>query len=331
MTTSNAVFVEDMGLALVRLGDSLAATQRHLAGHPVRLVRDHRADLLLQFPELVAALARAEVVNAAGGELLTANAGHCVIGHACAGESVSAELEGVHLPLCWHHDNELHDGQLPISLAAVAEWVARVVLQKVAGWCGVSQLDLGVRDLCWWATVYKVQHCLPTAVLRDACRLPPLEPERVLVPGRGYKETDARYRVNQSKLLADDPLAELRPRIKAKPAIRHINPEPAALFMGKPKRQRWECSAYLAFVRQLPCVLTGRREGVEAHHVVGHGMSVMGSKAHDLMVFPLAHQPHMELHQVGWKAWEAKHGSQLQHVINTLELACSLGVFNEKA
>ncbi|MFM4933384.1 DUF968 domain-containing protein [Aeromonas veronii] len=329
--TTNAVFVEAMGLALVQLGENLAATKRHLAGHPVRLVRDHSADLLRQFPELVAALACAKVVNAAGGELLTANAGHCVIGHDCAGESVTAVVEGVHLPLCWHHDNERHDGQLPISLSAVSEWVARVVLQKVAGWCGVAQVDLGVRDLCWWATVYKVQHCLPTSVLRDACRLPPLEPERVLVPGRGYKETDTRYRVNNADLLADDPLADLRARIKAKPAVRHINPEPAALFMGKPKRKRWECEPYLAFVRQLPCVLTGSREGVEAHHVVGHGMSVMGSKAHDIFTFPLAHQPHMELHQMGWKAWEAKNGSQLQHVIKTLEQACSLGVFNEKA
>ena len=72
--TTNAVFVEAMGLALVQLGENLAATKRHLAGHPVRLVRDHSADLLRQFPELVAALACAEVVNAAGGELLTANA-----------------------------------------------------------------------------------------------------------------------------------------------------------------------------------------------------------------------------------------------------------------
>ena len=128
-----------------------------------------------------------------------------------------------------------------------------------------------------------------------------------------------------------DPLADLRARINAKPAIRHVDPEPAALHLGKPKRQRWECAAYLAFVRQLPCVVTGQREGVEAHHVVGHGMSVMGSKAHDLMVFPLAHQPHMELHRIGWKSWEAQHGSQLEHVINTLELACSLGVFNAKS
>lgn len=154
--TTNAVFVEAMGLALVQLGENLAATKRHLAGHPVRLVRDHSADLLRQFPELVAALACAEVVNAAGGELLTANAGHCVIGHDCAGESVTAVVDGVHLPLCWHHDNEHRNGQLPIRLADVAGWLAQLVLQRVAGWCGVAAADLTARDLCWWATVYKV-------------------------------------------------------------------------------------------------------------------------------------------------------------------------------
>ncbi|MBL0581666.1 DUF968 domain-containing protein [Aeromonas caviae] len=319
-----------MGLALVQLGENLAATKRHLAGHPVRLVRDHSADLLRQFPELLAALACAEVVNAAGGELLTANAGHCVIGHDCAGESVTAEVEGVHLPLCWHHDNERHDGQLPIRLADVARWLAQLVLQRVAGWCGVAAADLTARDLCWWATVYKVLPSLPDPLLRSACRLAPIEPDRKWSP-RGNRETDARYRDHRLEVAERDPLADLRARIKAKPAVRHIDPEPAALFMGKPKRKRWECEPYLAFVRQLPCVLTGSREGVEAHHVVGHGMSVMGSKAHDIFTFPLAHQPHMELHRMGWKAWEAKHGSQLQYVINTLELACSLGVFNEKA
>lgn len=330
MSAGNAVFVEALGLALVPLGDSLPAVRRQLAGKPVRLVRDQGADLLAQFPELMSALACAAVVNVAGGELLTANATACVIADGCIGETVTAEVEGVHLPLCWHHDNEHRNGQLPIRLADVAGWLAQLVLQRVAGWCGVAAADLTARDLCWWATIYKVLPSLPDPLLRSACRLAPIEPDRKWSP-RGNRETDARYRDHRLEVAERDPLADLRARINAKPAIRHIDPEPAALHLGKPKRQRWECAAYLAFVRQLPCVVTGQREGVEAHHVVGHGMSVMGSKAHDLMVFPLAHQPHMELHRIGWKSWEAQHGSQLQYVINTLELACSLGVFNEKA
>lgn len=329
MSAGNAVFVEALGLALVPLGDSLPAVRRQLAGKPVRLVRDQGNDLLAQFPELVSALACAAVVNAAGGELLTANATECVIADGCIGETVTAEVEGVHLPLCWHHDNKRHDGQLPIRLADVAGWLAQLVLQRVAGWCGVAAADLTARDLCWWATVYKVLPSLPDPLLRSACRLAPIEPDRRWSP-RGNRETDARYRDHRLEVVERDPLANLRARINAKPAIRQIDPEPAALYLGKPKRQRWECAAYLAFVRQLPCVVTGQRDGIEAHHVVGHGMSVMGSKAHDLMAFPLAHQPHMALHQMGWKAWEAKHGSQLEFVINTLELACSLGVFNVK-
>ena len=135
MSAGNAVFVEALGLALVPLGDSLPAVRRQLAGKPVRLVRDQGADLLAQFSELVSALACAAVVNAAGGELLTANATACVIADGCIGETVTAEVEGVHLPLCWHHDNEHRNGQLPIRLADVAGWLAQLVLQRVAGWC----------------------------------------------------------------------------------------------------------------------------------------------------------------------------------------------------
>ena len=88
------------------------------------------------------------------------------------------------------------------------------------------------RDLCWWASVFKVQQHLPISVVRHACRLPPLEPERLLVPGRGYRETDARYRVNRTELLEQDPLAELRGRLRIKPAVKAIDPEPPMLHVA---------------------------------------------------------------------------------------------------
>lgn len=315
-------------MVLLQVGEGVAKLRAALGNRPAVLVpATEGGDLLAQFPELASTLLNPSIVKAAGGELALRSVGQCLVGHGCIGESVTTEMGGLPLPLCWHHDNEFRDGQLPFNQGEHAEAIARVLLTRVAGWCGVALAQLQARDLCWWASVYKVQGLLPIDVVRHACRLPPLEPERVLVPGRGYRETDARYRVNRADLLADDPLAELRSRIKAKPVVKAIDPEPPMLHIPRPKMKRWESANYLAFVRQLPCVVTGQTDGIEAHHVVGHGLSVMGSKTHDLMTFPLCHQAHMELHNNGWQQWEKTHGSQLDHVAMTLNKAAGLGVF----
>lgn len=315
-------------MVLLQVGEGVAKLRAALGNRPAVLVpATEGGDLLAQFPELASTLLNPAIVKAAGGELALRSVGQCLIGHGCIGESVTAEMGGLPLPLCWHHDNEFRDGQLPFNQGEHAVAIARALLTRVAGWCGVALAQLQARDLCWWASVFKVQGLLPINVVRHACRLPPLEPERVLVPGRGYRETDARYRVNRADLLADDPLAELRGRIKAKSVVKAIDPEPPMLHIPRPKMKRWESANYLAFVRQLPCVVTGQTDGIEAHHVVGHGLSVMGSKTHDLMTFPLCHQAHMELHNNGWQQWEKTHGSQLDHVAMTLNKAAGLGVF----
>nr|WP_277606829.1 DUF968 domain-containing protein [Aeromonas sp. MR7] len=315
-------------MVLLQVGEGVAKLRAALGNRPAVLVpATEGGDLLAQFPELASALLNPAIVKAAGGELALRSVGQCLIGHGCIGESVTTEMGGLPLPLCWHHDNEFRDGQLPFNPGEHAVAIARALLTRVAGWCGVALAQLQARDLCWWACVYKVQGLLPIDVVRHACRLPPREPERVLVPGRGYRETDARYRVSQTALLEHDPLAELRSRICAKPAVKAIDPDPPMLHIPRPKMKRWESANYLAFVRQLPCVVTGQADGIEAHHVVGHGLSVMGSKTHDLMTFPLCHQAHMELHNNGWQQWEKTHGSQLDHVAMTLNKAAGLGVF----
>jgi len=325
---THPVFVPEMGMVLLAVGDGLAKLRSSLGNRPAMLVpATEGGDLLAQFPELASALLHPAIVKAAGGELALRSVGQCLIGDGCVGDTVTTEMGGLPLPLCWHHDNEYRDGQLPFNPAQHAAAIARALLTRVAGWCGVQLAQLQARDLCWWASVYKVQGYLPIAVVRHACRLPPLEPERVLVPGRGYRETDARFRVNKEALLEQDPLAELRAKIRTKPAVKSIDPDPPMLHIPRPKMKRWESANYLAFVRQLPCVVTGQTEGVEAHHVIGHGLSVMGSKANDAMAFPLCHDAHMELHNKGWQQWEKTHGSQLVHVAMTLNKAAGLGVF----
>ena len=328
MMPTHPVFVPAMGLVLLEVGEGLATLRSSLGNRPAVLVPAcEKGDLLAQFPELASALLDPAIVNAAGGELALRSVGQCLIGEGCIGESVTTEMGGLPLPLCWHHDNEFRDGQLPFNQGEHAEAIARALLTRVAGWCGVVLAQLQARDLCWWASVFKVQGLLPIDVVRHACRLPPVGPDRVLIPGRGYRESDARYRVNRPELMEQDPLVELRGRMRIKPAVKTIDPEPPMLHIPRPKMKRWESSNYLAFVRQLPCVVTGQTDGIEAHHVVGHGLSVMGSKTHDLMTFPLCHQAHMELHNNGWQQWEQTHGSQLDHVAMTLNKAAGLGVF----
>ncbi|HEA3088174.1 TPA: DUF968 domain-containing protein [Aeromonas salmonicida] len=328
MMPTHPVFVPAMGLVLLEVGEGLATLRSSLGNRPAVLVPTcEKGDLLAQFPELASALLDPAIVNAAGGELALRSAGQCLIGEGCIGESVTTVMGGLPLPLCWHHDNEFRDGQLPFNQGEHAEAIARALLTRVAGWCGVALAQLQARDLCWWASVFKVQGLLPIDVVRHACRLTPGGPDRVLIPGRGYRETDARYRVSRPDLMEQDPLVELRGRLRIKPVVKTIDPEPPMLHIPRPKMKRWESANYLAFVRQLPCVVTGQTDGIEAHHVVGHGLSVMGSKTHDLMTFPLCHQAHMELHNNGWQQWEQTHGSQLDHVAMTLNKAAGLGVF----
>lgn len=332
MTPTHPVFVPEMGMVVLQVGEGLGTLRSALANRPAVLVpAPEGGDLLAQFPELANAMLHPDIVKSAGGELALRSVGQCLIGDGCIGETVTADMGGLPLPLCWHHDNQHRDGQLPFNIAIHATAIVRALLTRVASWCGVLLSQLQARDLCWWASVYKVQQHLPIAVVRHACRLPPLEPDSVLRHGRGYRETDARYRVSRPELMEHDPLAELRGRIRVKPAVKAIDPEPPMLHIPRPKMPRWESANYLAFVRQLPCVVTGQTDGVEAHHVIGHGLSVMGSKAHDLMTFPLCHQVHMELHNHGWQRWEEAHGSQLEHVVMTLNKAAGLGAFNENA
>ena len=72
---------------------------------------------------------------------------------------------------------------------------------------------------------------------------------------------------------------------------------------------------YLTFVRSLPCVVTGRP--AQAHHLIGHGQGGMGTKSGDDLAFPLSFEVHRELHDIGYKSWEDKYGSQWLYVEKT--------------
>jgi len=88
----------------------------------------------------------------------------------------------------------------------------------------------------------------------------------------------------------------------------------------KPHRSK----KYLAWVRSLPSVISGQPAG-DAHHLIGHGESGMGTKVTDIWTFPLTRGEHTELHNIGWRAWEEKYGDQWKFVSKTL----SMGIIEE--
>lgn len=95
----------------------------------------------------------------------------------------------------------------------------------------------------------------------------------------------------------------------------------------------WRSEKYLAYVRTLPCVVTRETKGVQAHHIVGHGLKANGGRVSDMMVFPLHFEAHLPmysgaLHQLGHKEWERIHGDQRVFVFQTLVRAIHDGVLS---
>ena len=58
---------------------------------------------------------------------------------------------------------------------------------------------------------------------------------------------------------------------------------------------RRENKKYLKWVRTLPCCHCGAPS--EAHHLIGVGMGIMGSRASDIHAVPLCRSCHTEVHK----------------------------------
>lgn len=221
------------------------------------------------------------------------------------------------VPVCWHHDNAHRKAPITELVQAADRRVLAFGLAQVAEFAGRNRAsEVSVAELAWWAAAHGVHELLPEGLARTALgrQSKPLERNT----GWGWKDTDARYDTR-------DHIADVRNMIK--PIKFAVDPEPAAMHMLRPKLTRWQSEAYLKFVRSQPCVVTGTNQAVEAHHLIGHGHSGMATKTHDLLTIPLCHAEHMKLHDQGWQRWEQAHGSQLAHVLATINKAAGLGVF----
>jgi len=60
----------------------------------------------------------------------------------------------------------------------------------------------------------------------------------------------------------------------------------------------WRSPKHLERIRQMPCCVCGQVPS-EAHHIIGVGDGVMGSKAPDSFAMPLCTFHHRKLHDVG--------------------------------
>ncbi|TKI02155.1 DUF968 domain-containing protein, partial [Martelella alba] len=151
---------------------------------------------------------------------------------------------------------------------------------------------------------------LPEGPARRVLKLP--APERITPVMR---ESDIAPHVFATPLLAE----------RAKPILAlAVDPEPPESFMLIPKRRRWTNEAYTQWVKAQPCAGCGQPAD-DPHHIIDHGFSGTGTKPHDLFTIPLCRQCHDEIHR-DRRAFEQKHGSQLELVMRTLDRAMAMGV-----
>ena len=227
--------------------------------------------------------------------------------------------------LCWHCDNQLRD-QTSESLEQLAHqnlsaWMIDVIGHAISG---TQERELSLAELSWWAVRNQVADALPEAVLRRSLglraeKIRSMYRESDIVPG---EQTATSILKQRTKNLAPMPHAHQQnpPQEKTVVSIA-VDPESPESFMKRPKRRRW--------VKTQKCMTCGNQAD-DPHHIIGHGLGGMGTKADDLFVIPLCRKCHNELH-AGVKDFEEKHGSQLLLLIRFLMHARNSGVLKWKA
>ncbi|MGL6025676.1 MAG: DUF968 domain-containing protein [Vibrio sp.] len=208
--------------------------------------------------------------------------------------------------VCWHHDNQERSNPSDKSADAARRNVLIYGLEGVRVKLGLDR-PVSLYELCWWSVANGVYELLPQSIVDDVLGMQKR-------PKATYKESDDRFRPDSKSVLKE----------RASAVVLAVDDEPPAMYMTRPKEITWHSERYLKFVRSLPCVVTGKSDGVVAHHLIGHGEGKMGGKAHDLFVFPLTADEHRKFHDDP-KAWELRHGSQLFYVKQTIKKALELG------
>ncbi|HAI5789161.1 TPA: DUF968 domain-containing protein [Escherichia coli] len=236
--------------------------------------------------------------------------------------------------LCWHCDNQLRD-QTSESLGQLAHqnlsaWMIDVIRHAVNG---TQERELSLAELCCWASVNDVVDAMTENMARRILKLlgekiRSVYRESDIVPG---EQTAISILKQRTKNIAPLPHAHQQqnpPQEKTVVSIA-VDPESPAQYLQRQKPQREEMPVYTRWVKTQKCMTCGNQAD-DPHHIIGHGLGGMGTKADDLFVIPLCRKCHSELH-AGVKDFEEKHGSQLLLLIRFLMHARNSGVLKWKA
>ncbi|HFD3014249.1 TPA: DUF968 domain-containing protein [Escherichia coli] len=236
--------------------------------------------------------------------------------------------------LCWHCDNQLRD-QTSESLGQLAHqnlsaWMIDVIRHAVNG---TQERELSLAELCCWASVNDVVDAMTENMARRILKLPSEKIRSVyresdIVPG---EQTAISILKQRTKNIAPLPHAHQQqnpPQEKTVVSIA-VDPESPAQYLQRQKPQREDMPVYTRWVKTQKCMTCGNQAD-DPHHIIGHGLGGMGTKADDLFVIPLCRKCHSELH-AGVKDFEEKHGSQLLLLIRFLMHVRNSGVLKWKA
>ncbi|HAV8632073.1 TPA: DUF968 domain-containing protein [Escherichia coli] len=236
--------------------------------------------------------------------------------------------------LCWHCDNQLRD-QTSESLEHLAQqnlsaWMIDVIRHAMNG---TQERELSLAELSWWAVCNQVAGALPEAVLRrslglHAEKIRSVYRESDIIPGEQTATSIMKQRTKNIVLPPHVHQQQSLPQEKTVVSIA-VDPESPAQYLQRQKPQREEMPVYTHWVKTQKCVTCGNQAD-DPHHIIGHGLGGMGTKADDLFVIPLCRKCHNELH-AGVKDFEEKHGSQLLLLIRFLMHAKNSGVLKWKA
>ncbi|HHP3632169.1 TPA: DUF968 domain-containing protein, partial [Shigella sonnei] len=187
--------------------------------------------------------------------------------------------------LCWHCDNQLRD-QTSESLGQLAHqnlsaWMIDVIRHAVNG---TQERELSLAELCCWASVNDVVDAMTENMARRILKLPSEKIRSVyresdIVPG---EQTAISILKQRTKNIAPLPHAHQQqnpPQEKTVVSIA-VDPESPAQYLQRQKPQREDMPVYTRWVKTQKCMTCGNQAD-DPHHIIGHGLGGMGTKADD--------------------------------------------------
>ncbi|HGU8992508.1 TPA: DUF968 domain-containing protein, partial [Escherichia coli] len=201
--------------------------------------------------------------------------------------------------LCWHCDNQLCD-QTSESLEQLAHqnlsaWMIDVIRHAISG---TQERELSLAELSWWAVCNQVADALPESVLCRSLGLPvekirSVYRESDIVPGEQTATSILKQRTKNIALPLH--VHQQQPPLQEKTLVSiAVDPESPAQYLQRQKPQREEMPVYTRWVKTQKCMTCGNQAD-DPHHIIGHGLGGMGTKADDLFVIPLCRKCHNEL------------------------------------